>query len=111
MPNKMAERRRTPRFPLILMAEVIDLVSGAKVTARTSDVSRAGCYLDTLHPVPLGSVIQIRLSREGETFEVTGKVVYVNPGLGMGVSFDKQTPSDQLALLDRWLERAARLPV
>ena len=108
MPNVIAERRAATRYPLILTAEITDLASEARLSARTSDVSRTGCYVDTLNPCPAGSAVRIRLRRSGETFEATAKVVYVSPGLGMGVHFDVPMPPEQMAILDRWLQLAAR---
>ena len=51
-PDVMADRRNATRYPLILICEVVD-ISGTKMMARTSDVSRTGCYLDTLKPGPM----------------------------------------------------------
>ena len=102
----MPERRVAPRYPLILSAEVTDLASGAKSASRTSDVSRTGCYIDTLNPNPPGSKIHIRLVNEAETFESDGRVIYISPGLGMGVAFTSQSPG-QIEILDRWLSVAA----
>lgn len=106
MPDVMADRRASPRYPLILVAEVTDLSSGAKMSARTSDVSRTGCYVDTLNPTPPGSRIHLRLSQSEECFETEAKVIYVSQGLGMGIAFENPS-AQQLALLDRWLAVAA----
>ncbi len=111
MPNKMADRRVAPRYPLILRAEVVELSRGAKLSARTSDLSRTGCYVDTRQTLPSGSAIRVKLTQGGESFEVNGTVRYVSPGLGMGVEFEQQIPGKHLAILDRWLEAAARQPV
>ncbi|HUI74559.1 MAG TPA: PilZ domain-containing protein [Candidatus Acidoferrum sp.] len=108
MPDVMAERRAAPRYALIVVAEVTELSSGARLTARTSDVSRTGCYVDTLNPIPSGTPVRIVLAKGGENFEVSAKIVYVSPGLGMGVHFDSPVPPTQLAILDRWLQFAAR---
>jgi PilZ domain len=102
----MAERRAAPRYPLILSAEVVDLASGARLAARTADVSRTGCYIDTLNPVPPGSKIHVRLQHEDESFESDGRIIYISPGLGMGVAFTSSAPA-QLAVLDRWLSVVA----
>lgn len=103
----MADRRAAPRYTLVLIAEVTDQLSSAKFTARTSDVSRSGCYVDMLNPLPRGTLMQIRLRNEKEIFECGAVVVYVSPGLGMGVQF-KEPPSAQQELLDRWLAGAAK---
>jgi len=69
---------------------------------RTSDISRSGCYVDTLNPVPQGSQIRLRITHNNEVFEALGKVVYVSYGLGMGVTFT-EVSSEQQARLDLWL--------
>jgi len=108
MPDVMADRRDAMRYPLIVMAEVTLLSIGTKVTARTSDVSRTGCYVDTLQPPPKGALIRLRLTQRAETFETDAQVMYVSPGLGMGVRFADSVSSAQLAILERWLAEAAK---
>lgn len=108
MTEVLVNRRASPRYPLILSAEVIEQASGTRLSARTSDVSRTGCYIDTLNPVPPGTFVRVLLTHDGGTFDSMAKVIYISPGLGMGVQFQGPIPPDQLALLDRWLEAAAR---
>jgi hypothetical protein len=103
----MADRRVAPRYPLILIAEIVD-ISGAKMMARTSDVSRTGCYLDTLRPALKGAQIQLKLMRGEEVLLTQAKVTYASPGLGMGVQFSGEMTESQLLILDRWLTDAAR---
>ena len=110
MPDKMADRRVAPRYPIIRKAEVIEIEGGAKLIARTSDISRTGCYVDTRQTLTSGSAIRIKLSHGSESFEVQGTVKYVSPGLGMGVLFEDQIPAKQLASLSSWLEVAAKQP-
>lgn len=107
MSDVMAERRNSPRYALILIAVVTDLENQARLSARTSDVSRTGCYVDTLNPIPAGNTVYVTLSRGDELFETGGKVVYVSPGLGMGIKFDEPTDPMKLAILSRWLDEAA----
>ena len=108
MADAFKERRAAPRYPLILIAEVTDRLSSAKFAARTSDVSRSGCYLDMLNPLPRDSQIHLRLQSESEKFESAGTVIYVSPGLGMGVAFAAHLPANQQEILDRWLAGAAK---
>jgi PilZ domain len=108
MPDVTVNRRVSPRYQLILDAEITEPSSGARLSARTSDVSRGGCYVDTLNPIPAGKPIRIVLTHENETFEAPARVIYVSPGFGMGVHFEDPLPPQQLAILDHWLEAASR---
>ena len=110
MPDMMANRRNAPRYPLILKAEVTELSNRTKLNARTSDVSRTGCYIDTREPLSSGSAISLKLTQGSESIEVHGKVRYVSPGLGMGILFDEQIQPKSLAILENWLEVAAKQP-
>lgn len=107
MPDVAVERRSAPRYPLVLAAEVVEMPRGARLNARTSDVSQTGCYIDTLNPVPQGSKIRLRLTHDDEVFEAIGRIVYVSYGLGMGVVFTEVTPEQQQRL-ERWLGESNR---
>lgn len=109
MPDITANRRNSPRYALILVAAVTDVESGARLSARTSDVSQSGCYVDTLNPIPKGKSVYVTLSRGDETFEAKGRVMYVSPGLGMGIQFDAPIDVMQFATLNRWLDKAGSL--
>ena len=103
MPGTMQNRRNADRVPLILVVEVTEVDSGTRLSARTSDVSRTGCYIDTLNPTPSGTVVRVKLTQAGEDLDLLAKIVYVAPRLGMGVRFDESISPAQLAILDRWL--------
>jgi hypothetical protein len=106
MVDSNADRRVAPRAMLVLTAEVIELPRGAKLFGRTSDVSRTGCYIDTLNPIPQGSTVRVRLTHRDQIFEALARVAYFSPGLGMGVTFENVTPEQQ-ARLDAWLTEPA----
>jgi Ribonuclease G/E len=86
---------------MVLAAEVVELPRGAKLNARTSDISRTGCYVDTLNPIPQGAEIRLRVTHGTETFVTLARVVYVSYGLGMGIVFVNMEDGE-LAKLDRW---------
>ena len=102
----MQDQRHDPRIPLIAAAEVTEVASGTRLSARTSDISRAGCYIDSLNPTPVKTVVTVRLTHGGEEVELPARIVYVSPGLGMGVRFDENLSPAQMAILDRWLAGA-----
>jgi hypothetical protein len=104
----MNERRASPRHFLVLGAEIFDEKSRTKANARTTDVSRTGCYLDTMNPFITGAVIRLKLTLDGETFESRGRVAYTAQGMGMGIAFLEPDPG-QIAILERWLAEAPLL--
>ena len=97
-----SERRRAPRYPFIAEAEVTEIASDTKLSAKTSDVSIGGCFLDMLNPSPEGTEIQVRISHAGTTFTARGRVVFIFPNMGMGVVFTR-VEDNQLAALQKWL--------
>jgi len=103
MPGTMQDRRDAQRLPLILPVEVVEAASGTRLSARTSDMSRTGCYVDTLNPTPTGTVVRVKFNHNGEELDLLARIVYVSPRLGMGVRFDESISSEHLAILDRWL--------
>lgn len=100
------ERRRTPRYPFIATAEVVDHSSQASVSTRVTELSLNGCYLDMPNPLPKDTQIKIKIYSEGKFFESTGIVVYSQASLGVGVSF-RETRPQFLTVLKQWLLAAA----
>jgi hypothetical protein len=100
-PN-LNQRRRAHRQPFIATTEVIDVRTGGRILARTADLSTAGCYIDTLNPFPLGTVVRLAIQKETATVEFHAKVTSRHPGSGMGLVFEGITTA-QRATLAKWL--------
>ena len=96
------ELRRSPRVPFIASADVIDTETLVRLTARTGDLSRHGCYMDMVNPLPLGSTIQVEIAHGQRTFSATAGVVYSQTPLGMGLEFRSVEASEQ-DKLEQWL--------
>jgi hypothetical protein len=109
MSDVMTDRRDSPRYALTLVAVVTEIGTSNVLNARSSDVSRSGCYIDTLQPLPVGASVKLLLRSGDEIFETTAKVVYMCPGLGMGVNWGLSLPDKTLAMLDRLLAKAAKI--
>ncbi|HVO58554.1 MAG TPA: PilZ domain-containing protein [Dongiaceae bacterium] len=103
MPELMQNRRNTPRASLIAVIEVTEVQSGTHLTARTSDISRTGCYVDTLNPTPSGTDVRVKITHAGQVLEAPARVVYTSPRLGMGLRFDENLAPGQRAILEQWL--------
>jgi c-di-GMP-binding flagellar brake protein YcgR len=99
-----SERRRSPRYPIIAEAEVTEIATETKLSAKTSDLSLGGCFLDMLNPSPEGTEIAVRISYTEGTFTARGRVVFVFPNMGMGVMFTN-VPASQQAVLEKWLAK------
>jgi PilZ domain-containing protein len=100
------ERRRTPRYPFIATAEVMDQSTQAKITTRVTELSLNGCYLDMPNPLPKDTQIGIKIYSEGKFFESIGIIVYSQANLGVGVNF-RETRPQFLTVLKQWLLAAA----
>jgi hypothetical protein len=100
------ERRRTPRYPFIATAEVVDPSSQASISTRVTELSLHGCYLDMPNPLPTDTQVKIKIYSEGKFFESSGVVVYSQPSLGVGVTFREVRPQF-LTVLKQWLLVAA----
>jgi PilZ domain len=103
MPDIMIERRISPRFALSLVADVSEPFDSNEMSGRLSDVSRTGCYIDTLRPLAPGMHVKIRLRHDGELFETLAKVIRVNPQRGMGLHWGINPEEKYLAVLNHWL--------
>jgi hypothetical protein len=99
-----ANRRRAPRFLFIAEVEVTDSNSGAKLSARVSEIGLGGCYVDTLNPFPEGSLVTIHILKDDGVFQAPAKVIYIHPGLGMGICFQGPTP-EQAGTLRKWIAK------
>ena len=100
------ERRRTPRFPFVATAEVIETGALRGVAARVTELSLYGCYVESSSPLPKGAHAMLKIYSEGSYFESQGTVLYSQPSLGMGVGFLNVNPH-YLRVLRLWLIESA----
>ncbi len=101
-PFQPAKRRAVRRCPLVASAEVTELSSGTLLSGRSSELGLGGCYVDSLNPFPEGTLVALRILRDQGVFETKAKVVYCDPGFGMGLAFTDMT-RDHRSLLEAWL--------
>jgi len=98
------DRRQTNRYSFSETAEVVEMASGARLSARAADLSQKGCYLDTLNPFAAGSNVRLRIRWEGAELNCAAVVRDSQPGMGMGVAFT-DLDDVQKALIGGWIER------
>jgi hypothetical protein len=102
-----SSQRTVPRYTFVAVTEIIESTSQACILAKTSKISCKGCYVDTLNPLPVGTFLNMVISRGEGSFATKGKVIYVHEGVGMGVVFLDPT-GDQLNILRSWLAESSR---
>lgn len=100
------EQRSVPRYNFIAHVDVIEPASDTRISARVSEISRKGCYIDVLVTLPIGTIIQLKIVRDQGSFNTRGKIIYVQEGMGMGVAF-VDVEEEQLKVLDAWLSEIA----
>jgi hypothetical protein len=76
------------------------------VVAQTSELSRFGCFVQTIKPYPKGTRVHIEMADGGDIFTASGVIAYVT-GDGMGVVFS-MVESGNYEVLAKWLSRTPR---
>ena len=90
----MSERRTEDRLEVCLDA-VWDGKSG-NYTARVTDLSEGGCYVDTLGEALIGEILTFKIQLPNrEWLELTGEVAHMTPTVGFGLRFTELT-DDQI---------------
>ena len=101
-PNRSKEQRGTDRYTFAAVVEAVEIKSGVRLSGRTTDISRGGCYIDVISPFALGTEAAVRITHGNRTFTTKGTVVYSQVGMGMGVRFVAAEPEQQW-ILEGWL--------
>jgi hypothetical protein len=81
---------------------VLSETVGTRTTARISDLSATGCYVDTINPLPHGTSVKVKIFTESHHFEAPATVVYAHTHLGMGLVF-RDVPLGSQTILQNWL--------
>ena len=97
-----AERRDAQRYAFVCPVEVMDVAGTAAISARTSDLSLHGCYIDTLNPLPVGTRVRLQLNKNNQRLELRAEVTACHVG-GMGVVFEQLSLAQQGTVVS-WLE-------
>ncbi len=89
--------RRNERVAVALET-VLEWSSGKQET-RISDLSLSGCFVDSMFLPPVSEVVILKVRvPPGEWLKLCGEVVYVDPGIGLGVCFTLISDEERLLL-------------
>jgi hypothetical protein len=83
------ERRRAPRHTCNILANIRGVGDSFTTSARLTDISRNGGYLETMSPIPIGTEIKLTLETGEAKIPLIGIVRTLHPAMGNGVAFTK----------------------
>jgi hypothetical protein len=90
----LSERRSSQRAPLLLEVRWESL--SGKHSARATDISLSGCYIESIGQVTVGEKIHIEIQLpSGSWMPLQGEVVYRQDHLAFGLRFIGLTDQEQ----------------
>lgn len=87
-----SNRRRYPRHKIKLPIELRDERVKAPTRINATDVSGNGCYVETMLPLPIGTVLRVEFYLDSEHVNVSAVVRTCDPGVGNGIEFTGLPP-------------------
>jgi PilZ domain len=96
---RRGERRHQRRFEAAFPVEVRS-ADGTPLRAQITDISLGGCYVNTLSPVTLDSIVTIVFWVGDQKLVVRGKVRTSIVGVGCGIEFVDMAPASKHMLED-----------
>ncbi len=81
------DRRRDPRHSVQVQIEVREDGSDVPLRMSTTDLSRGGCYVESMLPLPIGTDVTAKLWLTNCPVRMRGRVVTCHPQFGNGIKF------------------------
>jgi len=87
-----SNRRRWHRHKISLPLELRDERVNAPLRINATDVSGNGCYVESMLPLPLGTMLRVDFWLDSERIKITAVVRTCDPGVGNGIEFTGMPP-------------------
>lgn len=87
-----SNRRRYHRHKISLPIELRDERVKTPIRINATDVSGNGCYVESMMPLPVGTVLRVDFWLDAEHVNITAVVRTCDPGVGNGVEFTGMSP-------------------
>ena len=87
-----SNRRRWHRHKISLPLELRDERVNAPLRINATDVSGNGCYVESMLPLPLGTVLRVDFWLDSERIKISAVVRTCDPGVGNGIEFTGMPP-------------------
>lgn len=81
------ERRRDPRHSLQIQIELREDGSNVPLRMCTADLSRGGCYVESMLTLAIGTCVTAKLWLSECPVRMRGRVVTLHPQFGNGLQF------------------------
>jgi hypothetical protein len=98
-----SSRRRYPRHKIKLPLELRDERVKAPTRINATDVSGNGCYVETMLPLPIGTVLRVDFWLDSDHINITAVVRTCDPGVGNGIEFTGM-PTDAKTRMQTYLD-------
>jgi len=96
-------RRHWHRHKITLPLEIRDERVNAPLRINATDVSGNGCYIESMMPLPLGTVLRVDFWLDAEHIKITAVVRTCDPGVGNGIEFTG-SPADTKKRMQEYLD-------
>jgi len=93
-----ANRRRYYRHKISLPLEIREERSTAPLRINATDVSGTGCYIESMMPLPLGTVLKVEFWLDSDHSKVSAIVRTCDPGVGNGIEFTGMTAENKVRM-------------
>jgi hypothetical protein len=98
-----SNRRHWHRHKISLPLELRDERVSAPLRINATDVSGNGCYIESMMPLPLGTVLRVDFWLDVEHIKITAVVRTCDPGVGNGIEFTGM-PADTKKRMQDYLD-------
>ncbi|MGA9470921.1 MAG: PilZ domain-containing protein [Terriglobales bacterium] len=98
-----SNRRRYYRHKISLPIEIRDERVQAPTRINATDVSGNGCYIETMMPMQVGTMLRIEIWIDTDRISATAVIRTCDPGVGNGIEFTG-LPADGKIKLQKFLD-------
>lgn len=93
-----SNRRRYHRHKISLPVEMRDERVQTPLRINATDVSGNGCYIESMMPMAVGTVLRLDFWLDSEHVKISGVVRTCDPGVGNGIEFTGMPPDGKVRM-------------
>ncbi len=109
--RQQQERRRNQRYHCAGTARIWEGSNEHAITRRMNELSRGGCYVETMSPAPAGSAVRLDVVINGRILHLESIVRNSQLSYGMGLEFVNVAPAEREKLNQVIAELSGEAPL